>query len=93
MQGNTLRLNISYLTITHILRLRYHPKIMGYILKNKQKSKRVFIHATTQIIIMKTKMKQKNRVNIGTAKIVLGLDRDTKIVNKKLSLYGNAYMN
>ena len=29
--------NFSYLTIIHILHLRYHPKTMGHILQNKQK--------------------------------------------------------
>ena len=41
---NTLKLNFCYLEIIHILHPRYHPKIIGYILKNKQKKKCVCIH-------------------------------------------------
>ena len=40
--------------------LRYHPKII-HILKNKQKSKSVCIHEIIRLIIMKRKMKMKNR--------------------------------
>ena len=36
--------NFSYLKIIHILYPRYYPKITKNILKNKQISKRVFIH-------------------------------------------------
>ena len=57
MLSNTLRLNIKYLTIIEILHPRYDPKIIGHILKNKEKSNRVFVHEITQLIIMKTKMK------------------------------------
>ena len=39
MLSNTLGLNFSYLKIIHILHPRYHPKIIGHILKNKQKDK------------------------------------------------------
>ena len=56
-----LRLNFSYLIIIQILDPRYHPKLMRHILKNKPKSKRVFIHKITRLIIMKMKMKIKNR--------------------------------
>ena len=35
---------------------------MGCILKNKQKRKRVFIHRTTQIIVMKINMKKRKRL-------------------------------
>ena len=35
MLSRTLRLNISYLRTIHILHPRYHPKIIGHILKNK----------------------------------------------------------
>ena len=45
----------------HIPHPRYHLKIMGQFLKNKQKSKRVFIHEIARLIIMKMKMKMKNR--------------------------------
>ena len=39
MLSNTLRLNFCYLKITHTLDPHSHPKIIGHILKNKQKSK------------------------------------------------------
>ena len=45
MLSNTLRLNFCYLKIIHILLSRYHPKILGHILKSKQKNKCVCIHA------------------------------------------------
>ena len=53
MLSNTLRLNCCYFKIIHILHPRFHPKIIGQILKDKQKSKR--------LIIMKVKMKMKKR--------------------------------
>ena len=56
-----MRLNFSCLKITHILHPRYPPKIVGHILKNKQKCKRVFTHKITQLIIMKMKTKMRNR--------------------------------
>ena len=68
MLSNNPKLNFSYLTIIHILHLRYCSKIMGHILKTKQKSNHVFFHETTQIITMKTKMKRKIDY-IGAAKI------------------------
>ena len=37
----SLKLKFTYLIIIQILHPRYHPKIIGGILKNKQKSKRV----------------------------------------------------
>ena len=37
MLSNTLRLNFWYLEIIHILHIRYHPKIMGQILKRQAK--------------------------------------------------------
>ena len=45
----------------HILHPRYHPKMIGDILKNKQKNKCVFIHKIIRLIIMKMKIKMKNR--------------------------------
>ena len=57
MLSNNLRLNVSYLKITHILHPRYHPKIIGHILKNKC----VCIHRIIRLIIIKMKMKMKNR--------------------------------
>ena len=38
MLSNTLRLNFRYLKIIHVFHPRYHPKITGPILKNKQKN-------------------------------------------------------
>ena len=61
MLSNTLRLNFYYLKIIHTLHLRYNPKIMGHILKNKQKNKCVYIHEIMRLIIIKRKMKMKNR--------------------------------
>ena len=49
MLGNTLRLNFCYLKTIQILHLRYHPQIVGHILKNKQKSKYVCIHEINTI--------------------------------------------
>ena len=43
MLSNTQRLNFSYFKIIQIIDPRYHPKIIGHILNNKQKSKRVSI--------------------------------------------------
>ena len=62
MLSNTLKLNFTYLTIIHILHPGYHLKIMGQTLKNKQKSKRVFIYEVTGLVIMKMKIKMKNRL-------------------------------
>ena len=61
MLSNTLRLNLCYLKVIHILNPRYHPEIMGHILKNKQKNKFVYIHDIIRLIIMKMKMKMRNR--------------------------------
>ena len=44
MLSNNLRLNFCYLKIIHILHPRYHPKIIGHILKKKQKNKCACIH-------------------------------------------------
>ena len=56
-----LRLNFCYLKIIHILHPRYHPKIMGHILKKKEKSMFVCIHEIIWLIIVKMKIKMKNR--------------------------------
>ena len=45
----------------HILHPSYHPKIIGDILKNNHKSKRVFIHEIARSIIMKVNMKMKSK--------------------------------
>ena len=59
--NNMLRLNFCYLKIMHLLHPCYHPRITGNIPKNKQKNKRVCIHENIRLIIMKIKMKKKNR--------------------------------
>ena len=59
MLSNAQMLNFCYLEVIHILHPRYHPKIIGHILKNKQKNKRVCIHEIMKLIIMKMKMKMK----------------------------------
>ena len=40
---------------------RHHPKIIGHVLKTKQKNMYVCIHEITRLIIMKMKIKMKNR--------------------------------
>ena len=47
--SNTLRLNFRYLKIIGFPNLRYHPKIIGYIFKNVQK--------TSKLVLMAFKMK------------------------------------
>ena len=59
MLNNIRRLSFSYLT--HIIHPRFHPKITGDILRNKQKNKRAFIHEITSLITMKMKMEMKNK--------------------------------
>ena len=61
MLSNTMRLYFSYLTIIHIFLLTLQSKIIGDILRYKQKSKVLLIHEITQLIIMKMKIKTKNR--------------------------------
>ena len=61
MLSRTLRLDFWYLKIIHILHRRYHPRIIGHILRNKQKNKYVCIHEIMRLIIMKMNMKMKNR--------------------------------
>ena len=43
MLSNTLRLNLWHLKIIQILQSRYKPRIIGHILKDKQKNKCVCI--------------------------------------------------
>ena len=64
MLSNTLRLKFYYLKIVPILHPRYHPKIIGHILKNKQKNKCVCIHNIIRSITMKMKIKINNRSHI-----------------------------
>ena len=65
MLSNTMRLNFSDLKFIHFLLPRYHPKIIGYIFKNnqtcKRENKRAFIHEILRLIIIKMKIKMKNR--------------------------------
>ena len=63
-QANTRRLKFCYLKIILILLSRYYLKITGHILKNKQKKKCVCIHEIIRLIIMKVKVKVKNRSHI-----------------------------
>ena len=92
MLTNTLRLNPSYLTIIHILHPRYHANIIRHILKNTQKSKRVFIHEITRLIIIKMKMKMKNRLQ-RYSKNRPRFRRGHKYSKlKKLFQYDDAYM-
>ena len=58
--SDTLRLNFCYMKIFHILHLRYHPKIVGHILKNTPKNKCFCIHGIIRLIIIKMQMKMKN---------------------------------
>ena len=48
MLSNTLKLNFFYLKIIYIYHPRYHPKIIGHILKNKQKNMYVCIHTINE---------------------------------------------
>ena len=59
--SNTLRLNYCCLKIIHIVYPSYCPKIIGHILKNKQKNRRVCFHEIIWLIIIKMKMKMKNK--------------------------------
>ena len=43
---------------------RYHPNIIGHILKNNKKNKGVCIHEIIRTIVLKMKMKMKNRSHI-----------------------------
>ena len=61
MLNSTLRQSFCYLKIIHILRSHYNPKIIGYILKNKQKNNCVCFDEVIRLNIMKMKMKMKKR--------------------------------
>ena len=50
-------LDFCYLKIIHVL----HAKMIEHILENKQKNKCIWIHEIMQLIIIKIKMKLKNR--------------------------------
>ena len=85
MLSNTLRLNFYYLKIVLILHPRHHPKIIGHILKNRQKKECLCIRAINH---NEMKMKMKNRSHRND----LGLDMNTNIVNVKVSQYDDAYV-
>ena len=61
MLSNTLKLIFLHLKIIHILYLRYQPRTIGQILKNKQKNKCLCIHEFMRLMKMKMKMKMKKR--------------------------------
>ena len=61
MLSNTLRLNLCYLKIIHILHPRYHPKVIWPILENVQNSKCVCFNEAISLIIMKLKTSMKKR--------------------------------
>ena len=88
--SNTLRPKLCCLKIIHILHLRYHPKILGHILKNKQKNKFVYIHEITRLIIMKMEMKLENRshryvINRPTSRHGLH-DEITRLITMKMEM-------
>ena len=60
MLSHILKLNLCYLKPIYILYPLYPPKIIGHILKNKQKNKSFRIHEIIQLIVIKMKMKMKN---------------------------------
>ena len=61
MLKSTVKLKFCYLKIIYFLHQHYHPKIIGYILKNKQKNMNICIYEIMQLIIIKMEMKVKNR--------------------------------
>ena len=88
--SNTLRPKLCCLKIIHILHLRYHPTILGHILKNKQKNKFVYIHEITRLIIMKMEMKLENRshryvINRPTSRHGLH-DEITRLITMKMEM-------
>ena len=61
MLNNTLRLNIWFSKIIHVLDPGYLPRIIGHVLKNKQNNKYVCNHEIKRLTIKKRNMKRKNR--------------------------------
>ena len=59
--SNTLRVIFFYLKIICILHPRDYAKLIGHILKNKQKNMYVCIHEIVRLIIIKVKMIMKFR--------------------------------
>ena len=62
MVSNTLRLNFCYLKIIDILHSRYHPTIIGHILKNKQKNKCVCINEIIRLIVIENENENKKQI-------------------------------
>ena len=60
---NTPRLNFCYLKNFHIVYPSYHSKIIGHVLKNKQKNRYVCFHEIIWLIIIKMEIKLKNRLH------------------------------
>ena len=58
--SKNLRLNFYYLKLVHFLHPRYHPKIIGDILKNVQKTSTPF-NEVIWLMTMKTRLRMKNR--------------------------------
>ena len=90
MLSNNLRLNFYNFKIIHILDTRYHPKIIGYIQKNKQKNKCICIPEIIRLNIMKMKMKMKNRSY--RSNINRPWSRHEHKRSKYMSCYGDACM-
>ena len=78
-KDHTLMLNFCYLKIMHILQPRYHPKIIGNVLKTNQNNKCVCIYQTIRLIIIQIKMKMKDRSHRYDLNW-RGLDMDTNAV-------------
>ena len=72
--------------IVHSLHIHYHPKIIGYILKNKQKN--ICLYSWDYTINHnenkdENEKKKQKKDHIDTIYIDLGLDMNTNIVNIK----------
>ena len=63
--SHTLRANFCYLKIIHIFHPCYDPKIIGQVtsVQKKQKNQWACIHDIIRLIIMKMKVKMKNRLH------------------------------
>ena len=56
MLSSTLRLNVYYLNFIHILLPRFHPKIIGHIVNNKQKNMTIYIHKIIRLVCLSMMM-------------------------------------
>ena len=61
--SNTLRLNFRYLKIICFLYPRYNSEILGDILKKSTKTKYVCLNEVIWLMIMKIRLKMKNRLH------------------------------